>query len=37
MNIILLSLQLNILNNYYNLQVYKYFDLLRTILYNTNN
>ena len=29
-------MQLNVLNYYYNLQVYKYFDLLRTILYHAN-
>ncbi len=36
MNIIYTILQLNILNYYYILQVYKYFDLIRTISYHTN-
>ena len=32
-----LFMQLNVLNYYYNLQVYKYFDFIRTILEYTND
>ena len=36
-NYLILILQLNVLNYYYNLQVYKYFDFIRTILQHTND
>ncbi len=36
-NYLILILQLNVLNYYYNLQVYKYFDFIRTILEYTND
>lgn len=31
-NQLYLFIQLNVLNYYYNLQVYKYFDFIRTVL-----
>ena len=36
-NYLILILQLNVINYYYNLQVYKYFDFIRTILEYTND
>ena len=36
MNCLNFIIELNVLNYYYNLQVYKYFDFIRTILNYTN-
>ena len=36
MNYLNFIIELNVLNYYYNLQVYKYFDFIRTILNYTN-
>ena len=37
MNCLNFIIELNVLNYYYNLQVYKYFDFIRTILEYTND
>ena len=37
MNFLNFIIELNVLNYYYNLQVYKYFDFIRTILEYTND
>ena len=36
MNYLNFIIELNVLNYYYNLQVYKYFDFIRTIFNYTN-
>ena len=36
MNYLNFIIELNVLNYYYNLQVYKYFDFIRTISKHTN-